>query len=217
MPQVVRKTSIIWGFIQEAVSEGSIRGASLRAAAQRASCTTPLVYRIFGSRRDLVRECVRWTFSSLLDKVAVAASAESASAVERLDAVATYVAERALGEQEVFESLVMLESRSDPALAAELRSIFTRLTDLLGAMLRQGIAAKQLRPDLDVSHYAWRLVDLGMLRSQLFLSGLDTLRGPDHLQRTYAALLAEMKLPEEAAPSAGQRARRTAPGGARRR
>lgn len=192
LPQAVRKTGIIWGFMQEAVAAGSIEGASLRGAADRAGCTTPLVYRLFGSRRDLIQECVRTTYRTLLENLEKVADLESASALDRLNAIAAYVGNRELGDQEVFEGMVTLECRGDPKLAREYHAIFSRIAKLLETILRAGVSSGELRPDLEVEHYAWRLVDFGLSRNQAYLSGLESLRGKDFLNRAYQSLLDEI-------------------------
>lgn len=192
LPQAVRQTGIIWGFMQEAVAAGSIEGASLRGAASRAGCTTPLVYRLFGSRRDLILECVRTTYRKLLDNLERVAALESASALERLNAVASYVDTRELGDQEVFEAMIALECRGDPKIAKELHTIFVKIARLLETVVQAGIEAGEFRADLDARHMSWRLVDFGLSRNQAFLNGVDELRGKDHLRRVYQSMIEEM-------------------------
>lgn len=204
LPAAVRKTSIIWGFIQESVMAGSIEGASLRGAADRARCTTPLVYHLFGSRQELVRESVRWTYRTVLENLERLSSAHDLSARQRLDAIAGYVGGRDLGEQEIYEAMIMLECRSDPKLAAEVCSIFSRIAKLLEVIIREGIDGAEFQKGIDAQHVAWRLTELGISRNHAFLTRLETVWDKDHLQKAYDSLMREIESPRAARAGAGR-------------
>ena len=209
LPPAVRKTSIIWGFMEEAVASGSIEAASLRGAATRARCTTPLIYNLFGSRQDLIRESVRWTYRTLLENLEKLSGAHDLSARRRLDAIAAYVGGRELGDQEIYEALIMLECRSDPDLAAEFRSVFGRVAKLLEAIVGEGVRAGEFRKGLDLEHVAWRLVDLGISRNYAFLTKLDAIRGEDHPRKVYDALMREIEAKGGAEPARRPRGKRS--------
>lgn len=181
-------------FVAEALHVGSIEGVGMRAVCERAGCTAPVVYRLFGDRGGLVRAAVRFTHERLLGEVERAA-AEPVPTEARLRAIAGPFLRRTAGDAEAFEALVAAECRSDDVLAAEVRSVFARFARRLEAMLREGQARGDVRAQVDPIFVAWRLIDLGLFRSQMRLMRLAEPDRIDYLERAFEALLAELLAP----------------------
>lgn len=192
MPADARRDAILLAFVQETASAGCTANASLRAIAQRAGCTTPMIYRLFESRLGLVRAAVQWTYGKLLERLEMAVRLDALSYEQRLRAIADYVGGRPLGDQEVFEAILGLESRSDRDIAAEVHGVFERIHGRLSELIQGGVAAGEFRAETDPSYIAWRLTGFGLLDSQLFLLGLEAPRAQGVLRREFDELLAQI-------------------------
>jgi AcrR family transcriptional regulator len=191
-PSGARQASVLDAFVREALLCGSIEGVGIRAVCARAGCSAPVVYRLFGDRSGLVRAAVRSTHLRLLAEVDAAVRAPG-PAIQRLRSVAEPYLRRASGDAEAFETLVTAECRSDDVLASAVRTVYTRFARLLEELLREGVAGGELRRDIDPVFVAWRLIDLGLFRSQARLMRLgepDRIRYPE---RAFAALLSEIE------------------------
>ncbi len=183
---------ILEAFVREALHCGSIEAVGMRAVCERAGCSAPVVYRRFGDRSGLVQAAVRSTHRRLLVEVEAALEAPG-SVIRRLRGVAEPYLRRGSGDEEAFETLVTAECRSDDVLAGAVRAVYTRFARLLEGLLREGIASGEVRPDADPAFFAWRLIDLGLFRSQARLMRLaepDRIRYPE---RAFATLLDEIR------------------------
>jgi len=191
LPAAERRARILRAFVRETLARGSVRRVGMRAVAERAGCTAPVLYRLFDGRDALVRAAIRSTHAPLLERMESVARG-GGSAAERIRALGErYLADEP-GEDEAFESLVFTECASDPALAREVRGVFTRFEALLGEVIRSGMAAGELRADVDPVYAAWRLIDVGLFRNQARLMRLATPDRIDYGRRAVESLLREI-------------------------
>ena len=179
-------------FVAEALACGSVARVAMRAVAERAGCTAPILYRLFGSRAALVRAAVRSTHEPLLERMETIAAARTGSARERIEAFARRFLAEAPGPDEAFEALVFNECATDPDLAREVRGVFGRFETLLAQLVREGIRAGEFRGDVDPVFVAWRLIDVGLFRNQMRLMRLETPEAIDYGSRALDALLDEI-------------------------
>lgn len=186
-----REASILDAFVREALQCGSIEGVGIRAVCERAGCTAPVVYRRFGDRSGLVRAAVRSTHVRLLVEIDAAVRAPG-PVLRRLRSVAEPYLRRSSGDDEAFETLVTAECRSDDVLASAVRAVYMRFARLLGDLLREGLESGELRRDVDPTFIAWRLIDLGLFRSQARLMRLAEPDRIRYLERAFAALVDEI-------------------------
>jgi AcrR family transcriptional regulator len=159
---------------------------------ERAGCTAPVLYRLFGNRAGLVRAAVRSTHASMLGRLESLAIDRSGSAPERLRALAARYFLRRPGTDEAFESLVANECRRDRRLAGIVREIFSRYETLLVAVVAEGLRRGELRADVEPLYVAWRLIDLGLFRNQVHLLGLPQPGRIAYAERALGSLLAEI-------------------------
>jgi AcrR family transcriptional regulator len=182
-------------FIHEASACGSIAGVGVRAVVERAGCTAPVLYRLFGDRAGLVRMAVRSIHLPMLDRLEAIAADGDASATERFRALARSYLRRNPGESEVFAALVSAECRSNPRLARLVREVFRRFERLLVGVVREGMKRGEFHPEADPHYAAWRLIDLGLFRNQVRLMGLRRPDGIDYAVSGVQSLLAEIAAP----------------------
>ncbi|MGH0038331.1 MAG: TetR/AcrR family transcriptional regulator [Myxococcota bacterium] len=198
LPAEQRRQSLIDAFIDEALAANSIAGAGIRGVVERAGCTAPVVYRLFGDRTGLVRAVVRSTHAPMIERLEAVSKLPGASTADRLRALVERTLSRPQGRSEAFESLVAAECRRDPRVARLVRDVFGRFEARLVEMLREGVEGGELRSDLDLAYVAWRIIDLGLLRSQLFLMRLARPERLDYLSRAMESLIAEIRAPDPA-------------------
>lgn len=192
LPASERRRRLVDAFIDEALARGSIAGAGIRAVVARAGCTAPVVYRLFGDRTGLVRAVVRSTHVPMMERLEAVSRQPGLDTAGRLRALVERTLSHPQGRSEAFESLVAAECRRDPAVARMVREVFGRFERRLVAMLREGMERGELRADLDPAYAAWRVIDLGLLRSQLFLMRLARPQQLDYLSRAMESLVREI-------------------------
>jgi AcrR family transcriptional regulator len=191
LPAAERRQRIVRAFIEETLACGSLGRVAVRRVAERAGCTPPILYRLFGDRAALVREAIRSTHAPLLARVESIVAGDG-SAAARLRAFAERLLAQAPGEDERFEAIVFAECAHDPELADEVRGIFTRFEALLAGLIRRGIVAGEFRGDADPLYAAWRLIDIGLFRNQVRLMQLATPDAIGYGARALDSLLAEI-------------------------
>ena len=207
LPAAERRRILIDAFIDEALAANSIAGAGIRGVVERAGCTAPVVYRLFGDRTGLVRAVVRSTHAPMIERLETVSKLPGASTADRLRALVERTLSKPQGPSEAFESLVFAECRRDPEVARWVRDVFARFERRLVEMLREGVESGELRPDLDLAYAAWRIIDLGVLRSQLFLMRLARPERLDYLSRAMESLIAEIRAEPPADSPASARSR----------
>jgi AcrR family transcriptional regulator len=192
LPAAERRARILQAFLDEALACGSIAAVGVRAVVERAGCTAPVLYRLFGDRAGLVRAAVASTHGDLVARLEAAAGS-AGSAPQRLRELGREYLAREPGPAEAFEALVNVECQSDPALARQVGEVFARFEALLVATVRDGARAGELRADLDPEYVAWRLIDLGLFRNQVHLMRIERPREIGYAARALDSLLEEIR------------------------
>jgi AcrR family transcriptional regulator len=156
----------------ELIGEGGYGSASVVAIAERAGVSAGALYRHFPSKIDLFSELFREVAERELEAMQTA-GAESGTYLERLDAVLTTYATRALESPRLNWALVY--EPVDPRLDADRLRSRTRYRESMAALIRAAIAAGEL-PDQDPDTSAAAVV--GAMAESL-LSPTSRAGGPD--------------------------------------
>ncbi len=213
VPSAVRSASILVAFVEESVKRGSIHKVSMRAVAERADCTLAQIYRIFGSRVELIRAAVAWTVGP--NTIDLARSRDATSTTrDRLWALGEAVRSRGLGDRAIFNALVVTELQSDRELAGFVKASVERNADMVRQILEEGVENGEFLPDLDCDLIAWRFIGLNTFRIHAYLLGLDVLEELDYEARAFALLVDQICVhPERRKPAPHSEAARPAPPG----
>jgi AcrR family transcriptional regulator len=142
---------------RELIEEGGYASASVAAIAERAGVASGTLYRHFTSKEDLFVEVFRSVCSH--EERAMVAAAESlpagAAAVERLEAVLTTFARRALQNRRL--AWALLAEPVDQRVDAERLAYRERYASRVAAELTAAVAARDI-PTQDVAFTAAALV-----------------------------------------------------------
>jgi AcrR family transcriptional regulator len=142
---------------RELIEEGGYASASVAATAERAGVASGTLYRHFTSKEDLFVEVFRSVCSH--EERAMVAAAESlpagAAAVERLEAVLTTFARRALQNRRL--AWALLAEPVDQRVDAERLAYRERYASRVAAELTAAVAARDI-PEQDVAFTAAALV-----------------------------------------------------------
>jgi AcrR family transcriptional regulator len=142
---------------RELIEEGGYASASVAATAERAGVASGTLYRHFTSKEDLFVEVFRSVCSH--EERAMVAAAESlpagAAAVERLEAVLTTFARRALQNRRL--AWALLAEPVDQRVDAERLAYRERYASRVAAELTAAVAARDI-PTQDVAFTAAALV-----------------------------------------------------------
>ncbi len=203
LPADERRERLIQAFIDEALACGSVARVGVRGVVERAGCSAPVLYRLFGDRDGLIREAVRSTHMPMIERIEAVSKLPDVSTADRLRTLARRTTSSSQGAYESFEALVWSECRRDPAIAQLVRDVFARFEELIVEMLLDGVARGELRPEIDPAYVAWRAIDLGLLRSQLWLMTLARPAQLDYLSRAMESLLAEIEVPDRTSTRTG--------------
>jgi AcrR family transcriptional regulator len=156
----------------ELIGEGGYGSASVVAIAERAGVSAGALYRHFPSKIDLFSELFREVAERELEAMQTA-GAESDTYIERLDAVLTTYATRALESPRLNWALVY--EPVDPRLDADRLRSRTRYRETMAALIRAAIAAGEL-PDQDPDTSAAAVVGA---MAEALLSPTSRAGGPD--------------------------------------
>jgi AcrR family transcriptional regulator len=156
----------------ELIGEGGYASASVVAIAERAGVSAGALYRHFPSKIDLFSELFREVAERELEAMQTA-GAESGTYLERLDAVLTTYATRALESPRLNWALVY--EPVDPRLDADRLRSRTRYRESMAALIRAAIAAGEL-PDQDPDTSAAAVVGA---MAEALLSPTSRAGGPD--------------------------------------
>ncbi len=142
---------------RELMEEGGYAAASVAAIADRAGLASGTLYRHFASKEELFVEVFRSACrrEERAMQAAVARAGEAAPAAQRLQAVLTTFARRALRNPRL--AWALLAEPVDPRVDAERIAYRARYTELIADGLAAGIRAGEL-PDQDVRLTAAALV-----------------------------------------------------------
>jgi len=168
-------------------SRSSYRGATTAEIAREAGITEPILYRHFGSKRDLYLACLDETWRSFR------AGAEQALADDPdrcLGAIAdAYMAKKSKLRLVDLWIQALTEASDDAVIAKAVRRQIREVHDFFADVIRRGQAAGALHPDRDPIAEAWLFVAGGLLAT--IDHRLGGLLGDD-LERVRAARRAYM-------------------------
>jgi AcrR family transcriptional regulator len=144
-----------------AFTRSSYRGATTAEIAREAGITEPILYRHFGSKRDLYLACLDETWRSFRE------GAEQALAddPERcLGAVAdAYMAKKSKLRLVDLWIQALTEASDDAVIAKAVRRQIREVHDFFADVIRRGQAGGVLHPDRDPIAEAWLFVAGGLL------------------------------------------------------
>jgi len=140
---------------RELIEEGGYGSASVAAIAEHAGVAAGTLYRHFPSKEKLFLEVFRDVCAGEERAMRAAADAASPGAVDRLEAVLTTFARRALQNRPL--AWALLAEPVDPVLDAERLAYRERYASLVAAELRAAVDAGEI-PAQDVAFTAAALV-----------------------------------------------------------
>ena len=163
-------------------SRSSYRGATTAEIAREAGISEPILYRHFGSKRDLYLACLEQAWAGFR------AGAEAAIAEDPdrcLGAIAdAYMARRRPIRMVDLWIQALTEASEDEVIAAALRRQVREVRDFFATVIRDGQQRGRINPGRDAQAEAWLFVAAGLL-----VTMDNRLRGllGDDLQRVRAA------------------------------
>lgn len=147
-------------------SARSYRGATTAEIAREAGVTEPILYRHFGSKRDLFLACLDEVWLRLREAVEdeIAGEPDPSSWVLAVPRAMASLRRRRLAPTQLW-----LQALSEATEDAEIRRHFRRhlreMHDYVADILRRAQAAGGIRAERDVDAEAWIGLGLGLLRS----------------------------------------------------
>lgn len=192
IPSPERRVAILQAFVEEAVAIGSIEGVSMRNLGARAGCAPLIAYRLFGSRKGLVQAALGASFSRVAADLTQAAASEM-SATLRLARVASALERRPPGTEAIFEALALSAASRDPEHGRTVRRLLEGLVAQLCSVLADGIRQGEFAPDLECEAIAWRLVGIGVFRSQCAALGLRHVEALGVARHSFDSVMLELR------------------------
>jgi AcrR family transcriptional regulator len=139
----------------------SYRGATTAEIAREAGITEPILYRHFGSKRDLYLACLDEAWRIFRE---FAEEAMETNPSGCLGAIAdAYTAKRAKLRLVDLWIQALTEASEDPVIAKALRVQIRAVHDFFADVIRQGQAEGALNPDRDPVAEAWIFISGGLL------------------------------------------------------
>jgi AcrR family transcriptional regulator len=171
----------------QAFARSSYRGATTAEIARAAGITEPILYRHFGSKRDLYLACIddAWRSFRELSEQALAADPDSC-----LGAISD--AYMARGDRSRLVDLwiqALTEAADDAVIAKAIRRQIREVHSFVAEVIERGQASGSLHPDRDAVAEAWLFIAGGLLVT--IDRRLGGLLGPD-LERVRASRRASM-------------------------
>jgi len=142
-------------------SKSSYRGATTAEIAREAGISEPILYRHFGSKRDLYLACLdeAWRAFREVAEEAIAADPESC-----LGAIGdAYMAKRARIRMVDLWIQALTEASEDRVIAAALRAQVREVHAFFADLIRDGQQRGVVHPDRDAVAEAWIFVGGGLL------------------------------------------------------
>jgi AcrR family transcriptional regulator len=142
-------------------SKSSYRGATTADIAREAGITEPILYRHFGSKRDLYVACLATAWQTLRAHAEEAVRENPAGC---LGAVADmYMAKRAKIRLVDLWIQALTEASEDPVIAKAVRRQIREVHDFFADVIRRGQADGVVHGDRDADAEAWIFVAGGLL------------------------------------------------------
>jgi AcrR family transcriptional regulator len=139
----------------------SYRGATTAEIAREAGITEPILYRHFGSKRDLYLACLDEAWRQFRE---FAEESLETNPADCLGAIAdAYVAKRAKLRVVDLWIQALTEASEDPVIAKALRQQIREVHDFFADVIRRGQADGVVNPDRDPVAEAWIFVSGGLL------------------------------------------------------
>jgi AcrR family transcriptional regulator len=142
-------------------SRSSYRGATTAEIAREAGISEPILYRHFGSKRDLYLACIDRAWRDLVD---VASEAQARDPHGCLGTVVNaYMASKARVRLVDLWIQALTVAAEDPVIAKALRRQIRELHDFFAALVREAQVDGQVHRDRDPEAEAWIFVASGLL------------------------------------------------------
>jgi AcrR family transcriptional regulator len=142
-------------------SRSSYRGATTADIAREAGISEPILYRHFGSKRDLYLACLEHAWETFRDD---AQAAMAADPVGCLGVIANrYMAKGKRLRVVDLWIQALTEASEDKVIAAALRKQVREVHDFFADLIRAGQARGEIYEDRDAVAEAWILVGGGLL------------------------------------------------------
>jgi AcrR family transcriptional regulator len=139
----------------------SYRGATTAEIAREAGISEPILYRHFGSKRDLYLACLEDAWRGFL---AFAEEALATNPAGCLGQIADhYMAKRARLRLVDLWIQALTEASDDAVIASAVRNQIREMHDFFAEVIRQGQAAGVVHPDRDPVAEAWLFLAGGLL------------------------------------------------------
>lgn len=147
-------------------SARSYRGATTAEIAREAGVTEPILYRHFGSKRELFLTCLDEVWSRLQEAVEdeIAGEPDPAGWVLAVPRAMTSLRRRRLAPTQLWLQ-ALSEATEDVEIRRHFRRHLREMHDYVADVLRRAQAAGGIRAERDVDAEAWIGLGLGLLRS----------------------------------------------------
>ena len=144
-----------------AFSRSSYRGATTADIAREAGISEPILYRHFGSKRDLYLACLGHAWASFREE------AERAIAVDPVGCLGV-IADRYMAKSKRLRMVdlwiqALTEASEDKVIAGALRAQVREVHDFFAELIRDGQRRGVVHPDRDPLAEAWIFVGGGLL------------------------------------------------------
>jgi AcrR family transcriptional regulator len=142
-------------------SQSSYRGATTAEIAREAGITEPILYRHFGSKRELYLACLdeAWRVFRLAAEEAMAENPAGCFGA----IIDAYMAKRSKLRLVDLWIQALVEAADDPVIAKALRKQIREVHDFFADVVRHGQKLGVLNPDRDPAAEAWIFVGGGLL------------------------------------------------------
>jgi AcrR family transcriptional regulator len=157
----VERRQVVLDTASRVFSQSSYRGATTAEIARESGISEPILYRHFGSKRDLYLACLdeAWNGFRVICEQAVAADPDQC-----LGAIAdAYMAKRARIRLVDLWIQALSEASEDRVIAAALRGQVREVHDFFADVIRDGQVRGVIHPERDPVAEAWLFVAGGLL------------------------------------------------------
>lgn len=165
LPATDRRAAIVDAALS-VFSARTYSGATTAEIARAAGVTEPILYRHFGSKRELFLACVDEVWKRLREAVEdeIARERDPAGWVLAVPRAIAALRRRGLAPTQLWLH-ALSEATEDPVIRRHFRRHLREAHDYLAAVLRRAQAAGGVREELDVDAEAWIGLGIGLLRS----------------------------------------------------